>query len=131
MFIELPRRLGQCRTGLAGSGVGSADFDRRRQRGKPPYANKLEEVGFRWGLATPVSFYHEEKDVTLVVHGDDFTFAGDNDSLWWVKELISKCYVVKVRARLGPGDRDDKQATLLGGIVRWEGRRTRNTESQC
>ena len=28
-------------------------------------------------------------------------------------------YEVKVRARLGPGEFDDKEATLLGRILRW------------
>ena len=84
------------------------------------YANKLGEVGCRRGLATPVSFYHKEKDVDLVVHGDDFTFTGDDVSLRWVEEIMSQWYEVKVRARLGPGDQDDKEATLLGRIVRWE-----------
>ena len=56
-----------------------------------------------------------------MVHGDDFTFTGDDASLRWVEELMSKWYEVKVRARLGPGEKDDKEATLLGRIVRWEG----------
>ena len=72
-----------------------------------------------------------------MVHGDDFTFIGDDASLRWVEELMSEWYEVKVRARLGVGDHDDKEATLLGRIVRMGGvggfraRRTRCTESQC
>ena len=55
-----------------------------------------------------------------MVHGDDFTFTGDDASLRWVEDMMSQWYEVKVRARLGPGDQDDKEATLLGRIVRWE-----------
>ena len=56
----------------------------------------------------------------MVVHGDDFTFTGDDASLRWVEDMMSQWHEVKVRARLGPGDQDDKEATLLGRIVRWE-----------
>ena len=29
-------------------------------------------------------------------------------------------FEVKVRARLGPDKKDDKEATLLGRVIRWE-----------
>ena len=83
------------------------------------YAGKLQSVGFRRGAATPVAFYNEEKDINLVVHGDDFTFVGEDRSLTWVESHMKKWYEVKVRARLGPDERDDREATLLGRIVRW------------
>ena len=55
-----------------------------------------------------------------MVHGDDFTFIGEDASLRWVEDMMSQRYEVKVCARLGPGDQDDKEATLLGRIVRRE-----------
>ena len=81
---------------------------------------KLQEVGFRRRLATHVSVYHEGKDVNLVVHGNDFTFTGEDASLRWVGELMSQRYEVKVRARLGLGNQDHNEATLMGWIARWE-----------
>ena len=36
----------------------------------------MASVGFVRGLVTPVSFYHSERDISLVVHGDDFTALG-------------------------------------------------------
>ena len=120
VFIELPEevgaaqdKVGKLRRWLYGFRPAAAAWEAH-------YAHKLEEVGFKRGLATPVSFYHEEKDVNLVVHGDDFTFTGEDASLRWVEDMMSQWYEVKVRARLGPGDQDDKEATLLGRIVRWE-----------
>ena len=82
VFIELPEEVGAAQ--------GKVGKLRRWLYGFRPavvawaahHANKLE-VGFRKGLATPVSFYHEEKDVNLVVHGDDFTFTGDDAGLRW------------------------------------------------
>ena len=65
------------------------------------YANELEEVGFRTGLGTPVSFYHAEKDVNFEVHSDDFTFTGGEAAVKLAEQLLNAWYEVKVRA-LGP-----------------------------
>ena len=41
------------------------------------YSGKFEEEGYVRGKAAATTFYNEEKDVRLVVHGDDFTFTGE------------------------------------------------------
>ena len=70
-------------------------------RGEARYANELEDVGFRTGLGTPVSFCHAEKDVNFEVHSDDFTFTGGEAAVKLAEELLDAWYEVKVRA-LGP-----------------------------
>ena len=79
----------------------------------------MVEVGFERGMSSPVSFYHADKHVNLVVHGDDFTFTGEDAGLDWAEDLMKQRYEVKVRARLGPDGTDDKRATLLGRILEW------------
>lgn len=66
-----------------------------------------------------VVFYHPGRDVSCVVHGDDFTFCGVEEDLVWIEALMKSWFEVKVRAKLGPGKRDDKEVTILGRIVRW------------
>ena len=119
VYIELPDevgagedKVGKLRRWLYGFRPAAAAWENH-------YAAKLEEVGFKRGLATPVSFYHPKKDVNLVVHGDDFTFTGEQAALDWVETLMKGWFHVKVRARLGPEKGDDKTATLLGRILRW------------
>ena len=119
VFIELPEevgatknKVGKLRHWLYGFRPAAAAWENH-------YAGKLEGAGFARGLATPVSFYHEGRDVSLVVHGDDFTFTGEDADLDWAEGLMKQWYEVKVRARLGPGEDDDKEATLLGRILRW------------
>ena len=40
------------------------------------YARRLVEDGFRRGRQLPRYFYHSKTQVRVIVHGDDFTFAG-------------------------------------------------------
>ena len=40
------------------------------------YSEFMVGVGFRRGEASPCVFYQEEKNLRVVVHGDDFTIWG-------------------------------------------------------
>ena len=119
VYIELPaevgagtEEIGKLRRWLYGFRPAAAAWENH-------YAEKLVGEGFKRGVSSPVSFYHDEKDINLVVHGDDFTFTGDQPGLQWVEGLMKRWYQVKVRARLGPEDSDDKEATLLGRTIKW------------
>ena len=81
------------------------------------YARKFVEHGFRRGVANPVCFHHVKRDISVVVHGDDFTISAAEDDLNWIEQEINGWFEVKVRARLGPDPQDDKWAILLGRIV--------------
>ena len=48
-------------------------------------------------------FYHAEKDISFVVHGDDFTFCGGGPELLWIVEKMKSWFEIKVRALLGQG----------------------------
>ena len=37
------------------------------------YVEVMEGLGFQRGLANPCAFYHPEREIRVVVHGDDFT----------------------------------------------------------
>ena len=119
VYIELPEevgaganQVGKLRRWLYGFRPAAAAWENH-------YAAKLVEVGFERGMSSPVSFYHDKRDVNLVVHGDDFTFTGSQSELEWAEVLMERWYKIKVRARLGPEDCDDKDATLLGRRLRW------------
>ena len=40
------------------------------------YSDRLTEMGFTKSKVAPTVFYHQEKKVRCVVHGDDFTSSG-------------------------------------------------------
>ena len=121
VYIELPEEagagpahVGRLRRMLYGLRAAAATWENH-------YASKLEEVGFKRGAATPVAFHHLGRGLNVVVHGDDFTFTGEDASLDWVLRHMKSWYQLKVRARLGPEEKDDKEAVLLGRIIRWHG----------
>ena len=62
---------------------------------------------------------HKARKVSVVVHGDDFTFLGDDVALDWCTTVMQEEYDVKNRGRLGPDKHDQKPITILNRCVEW------------
>ena len=67
------------------------------------YREVLERAGFKCGIASPCIFWHAERQLTCVVHGDDFTTLGNDDNLNWFEDMMAKSFEIKFRGRLGKG----------------------------
>ena len=83
------------------------------------YSKKLEDVGFERGKGSGVVFYNQDRDVSCVCHGDDFTLVGEVEELRWVARMMETWFEIKVRGVLGPEVGDDKEIVILGRTVRW------------
>ena len=83
------------------------------------YAERLVVEGFERGEGSAVSFWHRKKDFACAVHGDDFNFEGEEADLWWIRGLMKGWFEIKERRILGPEEKDSKEITILGRIVRW------------
>ena len=79
-----------------------------------------QEAGFVTGLATACTFFAKEKNIRVVVHGDDFIIEGVECDLKWVEATVSKKYIVTMRAMLGPERTDNKVAVILNRVVEWK-----------
>jgi len=55
-----------------------------------------------------------------VVHGDDFTFVGEDRELKKVRNLMEKWYEVKVKGTLGEDAKDCKEMSLLNRKLKWK-----------
>ncbi len=116
VFIELPeedQEEGMCGM-LKKSMYGTRDAAMNWER---TYTEFLEGVGFRQGRSTPCAFRHVDRDLRIVVHGDDFTILGNVKELDWFRERISARFEVKFRGRLGPEIGDDKSIRLLNRVT--------------
>ena len=67
------------------------------------YVDCLVGMGFAQGLGSPCCFYHAEWQISVVVHGDDFTALGVDASLDKYEAGLKKSFECKMRGRLGDG----------------------------
>ena len=59
-------------------------------------------MGIVRGIGTSVACQHPERDLACAVHGDDFTFSGEDKDLDWAESMMKRCFEVVVRGWLGP-----------------------------
>ena len=83
------------------------------------YSRTLAAAGFRIGRASPCMSFHAERDIRVVVHGDDFIVEGFEDDLRWVERLLAAKYIVKMRGIMGPDAADTKVIDVLNRILEW------------
>ena len=83
------------------------------------YSRFLKELGFLPGRASSVTFYHAEREVRIVVHGDDFIIEGEEQHLWWLHDELKRKYIVKMRGVLGPEAGDLHEVVVLNRVLRW------------
>ena len=53
------------------------------------------------------------------MHGDVFIIAGLKLEIDWFEALLEQKYELKKGGRLGPGDGDCKELTVLNRVLRW------------
>ena len=80
------------------------------------YCEFMESIGMKRGKASPCVFFNKDKQLRVVVHGDDFTVLGCEKQLDWFRRQISDKFEVKFRGRLGPEESDDKPIRILNRI---------------
>ena len=120
VFVELPKESGcsgdECETLIYWLYV----CRRTGQAWQDHYSSVLVKAGFVRGQASPVTFFHRQRDLWCVVHGDDFTYTGYDKDLDWVADLAKKEYEIKVRGKLGPDANDVKSIDILGRLIKYE-----------
>ena len=80
----------------------------------------VDELGFKRGLCSPCTFYHEERNLRAVIHGDDFTILGFTSELDWFRNAITTKWQIKVKGRIGPAPDDLKLMHVLNRLVEWK-----------
>ena len=71
------------------------------------YAETLERAGFKRGVANPCLFKHEEHNLSVMVHGDDFVAVGPDSAVKYVKDILAQKYKIKTEV-MGPGENEQK-----------------------
>ena len=119
VYVSLPEECG-CPKGMCAKlNYWLYGFRKAATAWEDHYSKLFESVGFQRGEACGVVFYNKERDIPMAVHGDDFTLCGLEEDLVWIKDLMKSWFKIKLRAMLGPDEKDDKEVILLGRRVRW------------
>lgn len=84
------------------------------------YRAALEDADVVTGRANPCLLEHVERDIQVVVHGDDFTALGTDDQLDWYTEQRKNAFEIQVRGRLGLGC-EMTEIKILNWIIRIDG----------
>ena len=59
----------------------------------------MEHASFNTGTANPCVVYHNICDITVVVHGNDFTALGTDNDLDWYENRLKDNFEIKLRGR--------------------------------
>ena len=118
VFVEPPpkrRRPGFCGR-LVRSLYGTRDAPSLWERFA---AAQLEALGFVRGMASPCVFRHTSRDLAVVLHGDDFVFAGADADLDWAHRELEVKMLLKRVGTLGGDPHDMKEIRVLNRVLRW------------
>ena len=80
VYVKLPDEDNQ--EGMCGR-LNKAMYGTRdaTQNWEMEYVEFMESIGFRRGQSTPCMFWHVDKRIRAVIHGDDFTLRGKSVAL--------------------------------------------------
>ena len=79
----------------------------------------MKSIGCLQGTASPCIFVHEVRGIACSVRGDDFTSTGEKRELDWLEMQLESWYELRKGGRLGPGDIDAKELTVLNRVLRY------------
>ena len=83
------------------------------------YSQQLKDIGFTQGLASPCTFYNQQRGIRIYVHGDDYVSIGTLDQLKWPQTQLEKSYQVKTHI-LGPKEGQLQQVKIFNRVVTWD-----------
>ena len=79
----------------------------------------LLSLDFYAGRATPCNFKHQDKELFVTVHGDDFTVIGPMKSLEWLQKGLEQAWEIKSEF-LGPRTEGCvEEMRVLNRVLRW------------
>ena len=123
LFMSFPRELGlppnlvgrqvRCVYGTRDAGEIWEDW----------YRDCLEDMGLSSGVSFPCCFFHKERDLACVVHGDDLTCPGSDTTLNWYAAQMALSFEIKIKGRLGVGCKGPTEMKILNKIVRVDDKR--------
>ena len=119
IYIELPDEDPRKQQGMVGK-LKKAMYGTRAapQVWQATVKKVMRKLGFEACRVMPGVFYHQDRDLRIVTHVDDFLGAGCEENLRWFKKELAKEFELK-SAILGDGNAEEKSITFLGRQIEW------------
>ena len=119
IYVELPAedtegskdQLGKLNLSLYGTRDAASNWQKHLTK-------HLEEIGFISGIGHPSVYHHKARGLVTLVHGDDYTTAGEPADLRWMKAELEKAYEIKTQV-VGP--EGDVTGKVLNRIITYTG----------
>jgi hypothetical protein len=83
------------------------------------YTVLLLANGFVKGSASTAIFFHEDLDIRVLVHGDDFLTLADQEGLRHTEKVLAGRYDYKVVGSIGPDPSDKGEMCVLNRTIRY------------
>ena len=77
----------------------------------------MMKCGFKPGKYNPCTFYHKQRDLRTLVHGDDFVTSGQREGCGWFKKQLETRFSIKTRI-LGMREDEVKEERILNRVIR-------------
>ena len=81
---------------------------------------QLEACGFRRGVGHPAVFWHPERDIMTLVHGDDYVSCGLQPDLDWIEVQLQASYEIQTQ-KMGLDECCVAVGEFLNRIIRCDG----------
>ena len=82
------------------------------------YTEVLRNAGFAVGAASPCNFFHEQRNISATVHGDDFTSTGTAANLKWLEVRLKEAFEMTMEV-FGPQAHQCQQVRILNRVMTW------------
>ncbi|CAE7358585.1 unnamed protein product [Symbiodinium sp. CCMP2592] len=85
------------------------------------YTAALLAAGFERCPAWPAIFFHKDREIRLLVHGDDFLILSDDAGQAYVEQILRSKYDLRVDGSIGQGEKR-QEFCVLNRLVRFDER---------
>ena len=82
------------------------------------YIEVMLSLGFEVGQGSPCNFKHVQRQVSVTVHGDDFTSTGMDANLKWCEAGLAAAFEIKTMM-LGPEGRHLQEVRVFNRVLSW------------
>ena len=80
-------------------------------------AREMKKIGFRRGRYNPCVYWHLEKRIKAIVHGDDFVGVGRPADVEWMNDKLKERFQI-TSMRIGGGANEAREGRILNRIIR-------------